>query len=781
MDTRSKNSEFVKRDGKKTALGFFAAFALILAADLTFLSQYPQFQKLASEKEPDILSESEFLHEVYQANIVLYKELRDSVDGRTLTGQDVYLLAEEEAVESAAEYYDFGDGTPLSYAGEALDVLLDDWSTSFSEGLGLTTRMHYEIVDHNSQYKITNTEHDLLLLGTEEAGGEADACYPYYIKMEFDENGLLAHVWVRGEDADTLLKSVQRVMRSRYLERSFYEQLSYSSFGDIKWEDSIYYGTDGHIRQMRIQVMNMPKNCTVCYAMTEAQLAEIKESSRPFLSAQPTGNYDNSGIRQLFYVLLAILGIAAMLLPLWKSYHLHERFLLPLHLESVIVLLVVSFLLFGELAAGMVKVTMTEYSAYSFSYAIRAALPGISRTMADGIVWTVNLIFLTVCYSLWFLLVTALAQAYVFGFRRYFRKRCLALRLFRAFRVSVRRKRMRFKRQMQHLDLEQDIDMPLLKLIAVQYLVLVLISLFWIFGAVLLLVYSVFLYTFFKKYLHFMQEKYACMLQTVRSVAGGNLQTEFSGDWGMFASLKGELSQIQTGFFRAVEEEVASQRMRTELITNVSHDLKTPLTAIITYISLLQEEHVTEAQQKEYLDVLERKALRLKVLIEDLFELSKASSGSVTIHPERMDVCQLLRQVYLEYEDRAKAAELTFRFDLPEQKVYWMLDGEKTYRIFDNLYANIIKYAMPGTRVYVRAVLQDAELQIELKNISGTELNVPVEKLTERFVRGDSARSSEGSGLGLAIAKTLTELQGGRMEISVDGDLFKVTLFFLLQ
>ena len=166
------------------------------------------------------------------------------------------------------------------------------------------------------------------------------------------------------------------------------------------------------------------------------------------------------------------------------------------------------------------------------------------------------------------------------------------------------------------------------------------------------------------------------------------------------------------------------------------------------------------------------------MLIEDLFELSKANSGSVTVQQERIDICHLLRQVYLEYEDKARTTDLTFRFELPEQKVYGMLDGEKTYRIFDNLYANIIKYAMPHTRVYVSVNIQEADAVIERKNISGTELNVPPERLTERFVRGDSARSSEGSGLGLAIAKTLVELQDGRMEIAVDGDLFKVTLIW---
>lgn len=326
------------------------------------------------------------------------------------------------------------------------------------------------------------------------------------------------------------------------------------------------------------------------------------------------------------------------------------------------------------------------------------------------------------------------------------------------------------------MDLEQNMNVPLFKLLLANFLILALISMFWVFGVFLLIPYTVFLYGSLRKYIRIIQGQYTKMLDAAHSVADGNLQTQIEGDWGMFSPFQEELSAIQSGFLSAVEEEVKSQRMRTELITNVSHDLKTPLTAIITYTELLQEEGVTETQRKEYLEVLQRKSLRLKTLIEDLFEVSKATSGNVAFHTEKVDICHLVRQMYLEYEDKAKDAGLVFRFQFPEQKVFLMLDGDKTSRIFDNLYTNIIKYAMPDSRVYVSVVQDAEEVRVELKNISGYELNIPAESLTERFVRGDSARSSEGSGLGLAIARSFVELQGGKMEIGIDGDLFKVLL-----
>ncbi len=777
MGIKSINSKTEKIMKRQRMPGLIVAGILILSASLFFMSKYPGFKERAEADEPNILAGSEFLHEIYQANIVLYKQLNEARAGEEVSAQDIFLSGEAEKAENFASYNDFDGGTPLSYVGEQLDELLDQWELSLLEGLEQQT--DYVIIDRESGKSLANTEHALHQLGTEEEAVYLDTYYPYYIKLDFDEKGLLEHVWVRGEDVDTLVENVQRVMRSRYLERSLYENLSYSAYRLINWEDTIYYMVDGTAMQMDLQVLNLPKNCTVCYALTEAQLNEVKASSRLFLAMSSAGNYLNSGIQDAFRALLIILGIAAMLLPLWKKYHLHESNELPLHIEVLVVLLFASFLILGEIAATLVRYSMSDSWEYSLPYMLRTAFPGLSAAVgARTIVWVINLLLLTMAFTLWFTLVTALGQVYVSGIRGYFRKRCFCYRLFRYTRASARRKRARIKREFLHMDLEQNMNMPLFKLLLANFLVLSVISLFWLFGVVLLIPYTVFLYGLLRKYIRIIQGQYTSLLMAVRSVASGNLQTEIEGDWGMFSAFQEELSEIQTGFSKAVEEEVKSQRMRTELITNVSHDLKTPLTAIITYIELLQEKNVTKEQQAEYLAVLKRKSLRLKTLIEDLFEVSKANSGNVVFHTEKVDICHLVRQMYLEYEDKAKEAGLVFRFQFPQQKVFLMLDGEKTSRIFDNLYTNIIKYAMPDTRVYVRVEQMEDEIRIELKNISGYELNIPAESLTDRFVRGDSARSSEGSGLGLAIARSFVELQGGRMELEIDGDLFKVLLIW---
>ena len=207
-----------------------------------------------------------------------------------------------------------------------------------------------------------------------------------------------------------------------------------------------------------------------------------------------------------------------------------------------------------------------------------------------------------------------------------------------------------------------------------------------------------------------------------------------------------ELAQIQTGMKKAVEEEVKSQRMKTELITNVSHDLKTPLTAITTYIELLKKEDITEEERRSYIDTLERKSLRLKVLIEDLFEVSKANSNNIVLNKMELDVVNLIKQVSIEHVDKMKERGLELKWNVPEEKVLLMLDNQKTYRIFENLFVNVVKYAMQGSRVYLEVRKKASLVEIILKNMSAEEIHISGDEITERFVRGDSSRNTEGSG-----------------------------------
>ncbi len=237
-----------------------------------------------------------------------------------------------------------------------------------------------------------------------------------------------------------------------------------------------------------------------------------------------------------------------------------------------------------------------------------------------------------------------------------------------------------------------------------------------------------------------------------------------------------KVNNLTDGIKIAVDEAVKGERMKTELITNVSHDLKTPLTSIITYTDLLKHCDIQDEKALEYIDVLDEKSARLRRLIEDLVEASKASTGNVKLVMTKINLNEMVEQVFGEYEDALAELELDLRYNTPEEPVFVTADGQKTYRVIENLFSNVKKYTMPGTRVYLDVSVEDRFAVVSMKNISKDEMNFDVSRLTERFIRGDESRSTEGSGLGLSIAKSLTELQGGKFDISVDGDLFKVVI-----
>ena len=237
-----------------------------------------------------------------------------------------------------------------------------------------------------------------------------------------------------------------------------------------------------------------------------------------------------------------------------------------------------------------------------------------------------------------------------------------------------------------------------------------------------------------------------------------------------------QLNHIGDGLQHAVEDRMRSERMKAELITNVSHDIKTPLTSIINYVDLLKKEGLTSEKAPEYLDVLDRQTARLKKLTEDLIEASKASTGNVSVLLEATDLNVVLSQALGEYENRLERAKLEVVAKLTDTPAMAQADGKLLWRIFDNLLGNICKYAMPGTRVYLRTYCSGDKVFVEFKNISAQELDIAPEELMERFVRGDASRNTEGSGLGLSIASSFAELQGGALQLSVDGDLFKATV-----
>ena len=270
------------------------------------------------------------------------------------------------------------------------------------------------------------------------------------------------------------------------------------------------------------------------------------------------------------------------------------------------------------------------------------------------------------------------------------------------------------------------------------------------------------------------------LLEAGQRIAKGELdcKVDTSKLRGPFKEHGEDLNSITDGMNRAVGERMKSERFRTELITNVSHDIKTPLTSIINYVDLLKKEQPENEKMREYLEVLDRQSAKLKKLIDDLLEASKASSGSLSVNLTECELGILLDQMAGEYSEKLSAAGLELILTKPEESVKIMADGRHMWRIFDNLLNNICKYAQRGTRVYLDLTADALKAAVTFRNISATRLNISGDELTERFVRGDSSRNTEGSGLGLSIAQSLAQLQKGALDITVDGDLFKVVLSF---
>ncbi len=271
-------------------------------------------------------------------------------------------------------------------------------------------------------------------------------------------------------------------------------------------------------------------------------------------------------------------------------------------------------------------------------------------------------------------------------------------------------------------------------------------------------------------------------MRGIEKITGGDLSYKLPMDnlHGDNRDLAYAVNSIGDGIRHAVDESTKNERMKADLITNVSHDIKTPLTSIINYVNLLKIEPIENERTRDYINILDEKSQRLKQLTEDLVEASRISSGNITLQMTRINFVELIYQTGGEFNEKFEAKDLTTITKLPKESAIILADGRRIWRVVENLYNNVAKYAMAHTRVYVTMEKTEHEVSFSIKNISEQELAVESSELTERFIRGDEARTTEGSGLGLSIAENLTTLMGGTFRIELDGDLFTATIVFPL-
>lgn len=566
------------------------------------------------------------------------------------------------------------------------------------------------------------------------------------------------------------------------------------------------YTADNYMHQF----IGSPENVTVVYGITESSLKEYSGlAGSAILSEVPVdgvvthyysdGNAVNLNVGEIgrrMYAWVVIFILAAVFIPFNKAWDIGNKRIFCVSLEWILFVWFCIFCFAGSFENSFLLSTM-ESAAY---YGVNTV--GALLQTGYGFEVMLNLLAWCVLFAAVFWSATCLRS--IFTMRgEYVNQRIWSVRKYRKWKEKraehkkavsegrAKKQHFSLKRSIKniwnsmketsariydallHIDFQNQTNRTILGIVVLNFFVLLVITWLWFYGVFALLIYSVLLFLFLRKYFDDIRRKYMLLQETTNQLAAGNLDVEIEGDFGIYNPVKEDLKKIQDGFQKAVQKEVKSERMKTELITNVSHDLKTPLTAIITYVDLLKNEQ-DEQKRKEYLDILERKSQRLKVLIEDLFEISKAASRTVTLNLMDVDIVGLLKQAVFEQEDKIKAADLKFRWRLPEEKVVMTLDSEKTYRIFENLVVNITKYALPGTRAYVDMDVSDDQVSVTMKNVSATELDFNTDEITDRFVRGDASRNTEGSGLGLAIVKSFTELQKGTLEITTEADLFKI-------
>ncbi len=615
----------------------------------------------------------------------------------------------------------------------------------------LTKRyMDYEIFDNGDGEALLNRTNETTQNHLQE--GTTDY-YAFRAKYTFSENGSLAGIEVDG----TSLQPEDEYLIEADLLSDADEIADYSGIGEV----------------------SRPVDVTIVYAMTQTNLDAYCDMEQPVgmevYNLETTTYYHDT-----WEVICLVIIAAALLMPISRKLDISEKKIFNVPFEIPFITL---FLLFiTDMRRLPIQVVWLTISG--------SLIPGMGHGM-ELVAMVLNFLMWVIYFGILFWGMTCF-RAVVRMKGAYWRERTVTAKIFRHFRKKNKDK-VRVKKQregiikkirkfaakqydeLQHLDFQNKTNRTILKVVLINFAVLFFVCILWLYGWIALVIYSVLLFLFLRKYTTDLQEKYKLLLKSTNQLAEGHLDTPIEGDIGLFNPIQDELKKIQKGFKKAVDEEVKNERMKTELVTNVSHDLRTPLTAIITYTDLLKNEK-DEEKRKEYIDVLERKSLRLKVLIEDLFEISKAASKNVVMHYMKVDIVDLLKQVGLENDSKMKEANLDFRWKLPEHKLVMWLDSQKTYRIFENLIVNITKYAMPHTRVYIEMNDRENEVHISMKNVSASELNFNTEEITDRFVRGDVSRNTEGSGLGLAIAKSFVELQHGTLKISTEADLFKADI-----
>ena len=735
MDIKLKsNKEIYKSKG---IIAILVMIAIIVTSALGMCSSYKIIDKSAKSKKVNYFNEYGFANLIAESSYALYYD--SMKENENQSASDFLLDIKKNITEEADEY--------SSYIQEALNNNIDQFNR---ETLGWNNDAnlkyyYYNTINNktnttlNENVKFENNNIDLSEVNKDK--------YQFYAVFNFDNNGNVDVSEINGGDKEVLKSNI---------ECSLIDIRNEYDISNSDYEEG-YYNID----------IKPIKNMTFVYAVPKTITSY--DNIRWGIENADISIYESMGAGGAF-IIAGIVALIALIFPIKKAKStILFRKISKIPFEVWIIIIGLAIAALGPLAGQLIKATLNGDLQVIFVEIIPSLI------IPERIIWIFNFIIWLLSYSAVFFFVLVIKYVFNVGVIDYIKERTIfGMVIMLCVRIIKRT-----LDEITKVDLREKNNKLIIKLLAINAVILLIITSIWFFGIPVVILYSVILFFIIRKYVDKISEKYSKLREATSKIAEGNLDVKIEEDLGLFEPFKGDLEKIQCGFKKAVDEEVKSQRMKTDLISNVSHDLKTPLTAIITYADLLKDENLSDEKRKQYIETLDRKAQRLQVLIENLFEVSKATSGNITLNIENIDVVSLMKQTLFELEDKLEEASLLVRKNMPKEKVILPLDSQRTFRVFENLIINITKYAMPNTRVFIDIIENEDDVAIIMKNMAAEEIRFNVDTIAERFVRGDESRNTEGSGLGLAIAKSFVELQGGTFNISVDGDLFKVKIVFV--
>lgn len=708
----------IKSKNNNKFINTFLILIVFVVLSAVLISNYPKFEENKRNRLSQELSISDVSNLIRNSSYGIYYDILKAHSEK----DPVYLIIDfdKESVDKDLLYKNSNN-------------VISDYNTILKSSKSMEYYAVSDKGDSLSRYN-NNTNIKDLISKDKDVVANASKDYAFYIAFNYDVNGNIN--FINSSNKDDYYNKVFLQNISNYIECN--------SDGGMVETNTIKGMT---------YVFAIPSNITYYHSSSHDNYVNNYIVSTIVNSKY---NFDASDLGINYLIAIIFVFLLALIMPFKMENNLASvSKILKLPLELLFALLLPTFV-------GSISILFSTFQSSNY------------YRISDSPGQLLAICALTILFTALFIIGVLLKHILITRIWTYLKNNSIIIKTV----MFILRKIKSFYRKLASFDFKNGVNKKLIILLFINFILVSLISALWFFGIILAVIYTIVLFVIINKKTKKIASDYNKLLKETEKLAKGDLESVTTEDLGIFNDVKNELQSIESGFRKAVSDEVKSQKMKTELISNVSHDLKTPLTSIISYVALLKEDNLSEDTRLEYIDILDRKSQRLQILIEDLFEVSKANSGNITLNIVDVDVVSVMKETLVELEDRILHSNIDIKTKLSHSKIIIPLDSQRIYRVFENLIVNITKYAMKGSRAYINLIQLEDKVIIELKNMSGDEITFNVDEIVERFARGDKSRNTEGSGIGLALAKTFVELQHGTFDIIIDGDLFKVLITF---